>query len=80
MIGVMVSLKAHVQNGRLVLDAPTDLPDGTEVELVPADSWDDLNDEDRKKLLAALAKSDEDVTHGRVRPAGEVLAGLRSGE
>jgi hypothetical protein len=29
------SLKAHVQNRRLVLDEPTDLPDGTVVEVVP---------------------------------------------
>jgi len=28
-------LKAHVKNGRLMLDEPTDLPEGEEVELVP---------------------------------------------
>ena len=31
------ALKAHVKNGRLVLDAPTDLPDGTEVTLAITD-------------------------------------------
>ena len=31
----MLPLKAHVKNGRLVLDEPTDLPEGEEVELVP---------------------------------------------
>jgi hypothetical protein len=31
----MFDLKAHVKNGRLVLDEPTDLPEGTEVDLVP---------------------------------------------
>jgi len=29
----MQPLKAHVRNGRLVLDEPTDLPEGKEVQL-----------------------------------------------
>jgi hypothetical protein len=31
----MLPLKAHVKNGRLVLDEPTDLPEGDVIELVP---------------------------------------------
>ena len=31
----MTPLKARVKNGRLVLDEPTDLPEGDVVELVP---------------------------------------------
>jgi hypothetical protein len=31
----MISVRARVRNGRLVVDEPTDLPDGTELELVP---------------------------------------------
>lgn len=46
----MVDLKARVRKGRLVLDVATDLPDGTEVSLVPADWWDDLGDADRLRL------------------------------
>jgi hypothetical protein len=38
----MSSLKARVRNGRLVLDEATDLPEGTEIELVPADWWEGL--------------------------------------
>ncbi len=34
---MMQPLKAHVHNGRLVLDEPTDLPEGEVVELVPVD-------------------------------------------
>ena len=39
----MQPLKAHVHNGRLVLDEPTDLPEGVVVYLqpVPAASVDD---------------------------------------
>jgi hypothetical protein len=36
-----------VHNGRLKLDEPTDLPEGTEVPLEIAPGWDDLNDEDQ---------------------------------
>lgn len=74
----MAALKAHVRNGRLVLDEPTDLPEGSEVELVPrGDGWDDLGDEDRARLHAALDESDEDIAAGRVHSAEEVLRAVR---
>jgi hypothetical protein len=73
----MAPLKAHVHKGRLVLDEPTDLPDGTEVALVPADAWDDLDDEDRARLHEALAASEDDVVAGRVYPAEHLIARLR---
>ncbi|MGE3172228.1 MAG: hypothetical protein AB7O97_06335 [Planctomycetota bacterium] len=73
----MSELRARVRNGRLVLDEATDLPEGTEVELVPADWWDHLSDEDRRKLEDALARSQQDAEAGRVKPATDVLKGLR---
>ena len=73
----MVTWKAHVREGRLRLDEPTDLPEGAEVELVQADGWDDLDDEDRARLHEALAASQEDRAAGRVVGADEVLARLR---
>ncbi len=73
----MQPLKAHVRKGRLVLDEPTDLPDGTQVELVPADSWDGLDDEDRLRLHEALERSEADLRAGRVVSADELLAELR---
>jgi hypothetical protein len=66
-------LRARVRNGRLVLDEPTDLPEGTEIALVPADSWDDLPDDDRQRLHEALASSQEDCQHGRLRPVDDVF-------
>ena len=58
----MQTLKAHVQNRRLVLDEPTDLPDGTVVELVPlddvlADGGDALDDEEQAALNRELEAS-----------------------
>ena len=69
-------MKATVRHGRLILNEPTDLPEGSEVELVPLDG-DDLDDDERRRLHAALAESDDDVAAGRVRPAPEVLGTLR---
>lgn len=73
----MVPLKAHVRGGRLVVDDPTDLPEGSEVELVTVEGWDNLEDDDRRRLHAALEASEADVANGRVRPAEDVLADLR---
>jgi hypothetical protein len=42
MVGTMLPLRARVTNGRLVLDEPTTLPEGTELELAPVE--DDLDD------------------------------------
>ena len=72
-----MTIKARVLAGRLVVDEPTTLPEGTEVELLPLDPGDWLSDEDRKALHAALARSEEDVRAGRLADAGEVLKGLR---
>ncbi len=69
-------MKARVRNGRLVLDEPTNLPDGKEVDLVPADSWDDLDEAERRRLHEALRRSETDRQTGRVRPAGEFLDSL----
>lgn len=76
-IAEMQPLKARVRNGRLVLDAPTDLPEGTEVELLPADAWDGLDHDDRRKLHEAFVRSEEDVRAGRIVPADAFLAELR---
>jgi len=73
-----MAMKARVHNGRLVLDEPTELPEGAAVELVAvATDAEDLDEEDRRLLHAALAESDDDVALGRLVPAEEVIANLR---
>ena len=64
--------------GRLVVDEPTDLPDGVEVELLPLDPGDWLKDADREALHEALRQSDADVAAGQLVDASEVLKELRS--
>lgn len=73
----MTALRAIVREGRLVLDEPTNLPEGTEVALVPVDGWDNLDEEDRHRLHQALLASEEDIAHGRVFTAEEIMAELR---
>ncbi|CAN5340722.1 hypothetical protein BH09MYX1_BH09MYX1_62140 [soil metagenome] len=63
----MQLLKAHVHNGRLVLDEPTDLPEGEVIYLCPADAVigdeeDDFDDDERRALHHAL---DEGIAAAR---------------
>ena len=77
----MDAFKARVENGRLRLDAPTDLPEGTVVELVGADEVfdgnDDLSDEQRSLLHEELRTSmRERRTSATTFDADEVLDDL----
>ncbi len=78
----MSTLRARVLNGRLTLDEPSNLPEGTEVELFvltdgDALDDDDLDDDDRARLHAAIAASRSELQRGAGIPAVEVLDGLR---
>src|SRR5204862_456489 len=53
---MLMTLKAKVRGGRLVLNEPTDLPEGAEVELT-AVLDDDLGPEERQALEASLSRS-----------------------
>ena len=74
---VTMTLKARVKAGRLIVDEPTDLPEGTEIELLPLDPGDWLDDEDRAALHQALRDSDQDVKAGRLVDADKILRELR---
>ena len=62
----MQSVKAYVHKGRLVLDEPTDLPEGEVVYLHPTEAVvgddDGFDDEKRAALLSAL---DEGIAAAR---------------
>jgi hypothetical protein len=79
----MRALKAHVKAGRLVLDEPTDLPEGEEVALVPLDEvlvsgGDDLDDEERERLHESLRESIRQMNAGQTEDAATALAELRA--
>jgi hypothetical protein len=79
----MHALKAKVKNGRLVLDEPTDLPEGEVVELVPVDEVlasgaDYLDEEERERLHESLRESIEQMKAGQLIDADDALAELRA--
>jgi len=59
------------------VDEPTGLPEGTEVDLVPADDVDELPPEERAKLYGFLAASIGTHVPGKGTPAEVLLSGLR---
>ena len=67
-----------MKDGHLVLDEPVDLPEGTVVDLMPVEQGDDLDDEDRVRLHAALDHSQRDFLAGKGIPAEDVLAKFRA--
>jgi len=79
----MHPVKARVQNRRLVFDEPTDLPDGTVVELVPladvlADEGEALDDDERAALNHELEASFTAEEAGQLVDAADVIADLRT--
>ncbi len=80
---MMQPLKAQVRNGRLLLDEPTDLPEGEVVEMIPVDEvltrgGDYLDDEERERLHQALEISVRQAEQGQLIDADEVMAELRT--
>ncbi len=79
----MRALKAHVRSGRLVLDEPTELPEGEVVELVPLDEvlasgGDYLDAEERERLHASLREGIRQMKAGQTVDAAVALAELRA--
>jgi hypothetical protein len=72
----MQPFRARVRNGRLVLDEPTDLPEGTEVELVPVD---DMDDDERAELDRSLEEGIEQARAGNTIDGPAFFASLRAG-
>jgi len=73
----MSGLRARVEKGRLILDEPTTLPEGTVVELVVDDESDDLSEDERRSLHAALSASWKSAEAGHLRPASAIIKELR---
>lgn len=74
----VTALKAHVVNGRIVVDEPVDLPDGAEVRVYLYDaSMDGMSPEERAALERALERSLVQADAGELIEADEVLAELQ---
>jgi hypothetical protein len=76
----MQPLKAQVKNGRLILDEPTELPEGEVVylQLVEGMTADDgLDDDERAALHRELEASIAEADAGGTEDFVEVIAQLR---
>jgi predicted DNA-binding antitoxin AbrB/MazE fold protein len=79
----MSALRARVENGRLKLDEPTDLPEGQVIELIPLDEvisteGDDLDEEERAALHRSIDESIDDERAGNVEDLSKIIAELRA--
>ncbi len=74
----METIKVRVENGRIIGKAPPGMPEGAELELRLADPGDDLTEEELAALNKALEAGWRSIEAGRFRPAGEVIAELRT--
>jgi hypothetical protein len=72
----MNALKAHVKNGRILVDEATDLPEGTELYLVPLKRDEDEDDADA--LEGAISESLDDFEAGRIVNDETVRAKVRA--
>jgi hypothetical protein len=70
-----MGIRAIVRNGRLVLDEPTELPEGTVLHLV-VDDIVELTPQEQKELEAAIAESRAQLENGEYIHADELLADL----
>lgn len=60
----MQVIRTSVRNGRIVVDEPTTLPDGHEVELCVLND-DGMSEEERQRLHASIARGIRDGRAGR---------------
>jgi hypothetical protein len=74
----MRAFKAHVENGRIVVDDPTDLPDGTELYVLPLSEGDELDADERAALHAAIEEAEGELDGGEVVSEEELWARLRA--
>ena len=73
----MHALKTQVKNGRVIVDEPTDLPDGAEVEVLVI-GGDELTADERAELHASLDRALDDSDAGRGVDAWEYLKQYRA--
>ncbi len=73
----MGPLRATVRNGRLQLDEPTTLPDGTVLDLVVDDEGDDLDEAERAVLHEAIARGWSSIEAGQGVSAEDAIERLR---
>ena len=66
-MNTMTSYRARVHKGRLLLDVPTELPEGTEVDLFASDvdTLAEMTEDERRELADEIAAAQADADAGR---------------
>ena len=73
----MAVLRGRIESGRIVVDEPINLPDGTEVEIAVAET-DEMTAEERAELDASLERGMGQAARGEGISAEEMLRRLRA--
>jgi hypothetical protein len=72
-------LKARIQNGQLIAQAPPGYPEGTELEIELVDDFEDgMSEEEINELNRRLEVSRRQMEAGQYVPAEQVIAKLRA--
>ena len=74
---VVLTLKGRVRAGKVVIDEPLNLPEGSEVDLIVVDPGDDLDDDERERLHATLVVAREEIERGEGVAAEDLIEALR---
>ena len=78
-MSLMQALKAHVRNGHYVVDEPTALPEGTEVEMALTrivDPFADMDPDARAELEREIEEGARDFDNGDHEDAREFVMRL----
>jgi hypothetical protein len=69
-------LKAHIRRGQVVVDEPTELPEGEEVQVVFG--GDEMDESERAALDAALDESEAEAARGELMSLEHFWAEFRA--
>jgi hypothetical protein len=72
-----MTVRARVIKGRLVVDQPTPLPEGTVLDLVVDDEGTPLTPAERRAINASIDRAWHSAQAGKLRPATALIAKLR---
>ena len=77
-MNTMTSYRARVHKGRLILDVPTELPEGSEIDLVASDvdTLAEMTEEERQELADEIAAAQLDDDAGRGIDIEDILQQL----
>lgn len=71
-------MRARVKGGHIVVDEPTDLPDGTELTLLLLEAEDEMTAEERADLDAMIERGRGEIAAGKGVSPEDLLARIRA--